>query len=112
MFIVKLGIPVRAASLWRPIQHQPKRIEVRTAARVLSGVSHRRTHFAAAEMTNDSIAPAEDAEARNVGVISVYVGTCVLGGRVRNKRKVRKAALLLVFDETLDRGTGRDDHSR
>src|SRR5437868_3982045 len=38
MFIVKLRIPVPATSLWRQIEHQPKRIEVRTAARILSGV--------------------------------------------------------------------------
>src|ERR1051326_1101291 len=105
MFIVKLGIPIRATSFRRAIQHQPERIEVWATARRLSWVGHRRAHFAAVEVTNDSIPPAEHAEARNIGVFRAHVGTRVLAGHVRNKNKVPKAALLLVFDEPSDRRT-------
>src|SRR5437868_5174994 len=85
--IVELGIPVRATSLWRPIQHQPERIKIRTATRILSRVGHRRAHFGAVEVANDSIAPAEDAEAGDVGVFRAHVGPCVLTGQVRNERE-------------------------
>ena len=80
----------------------------RARKRILSGVSHRRAHFAAVEMMNVPIAPAEDAKSRNVGVFRAYVGPCVLTGPVRTERKVRETALLLVLDEPLDWRTGRN----
>jgi hypothetical protein len=55
-------------------------------------------------MTNHSVAPAEHAEAGNIGVFRVHASACVRAGRVRSKSKIRKTALLLVFDQTLDGG--------
>ena len=75
--VLQLRIPIRAATSRRKVQHQPERIQVRPAARILSGVGHRTAHLAGVEVTNDSVAPAEDAEARDVGVFRIDIGTCV-----------------------------------
>src|SRR5262249_1299688 len=108
LFILKLGIPLRTASLWGQIQHQPERIDVRSTTRILARVRHRCAHFSTVEVSNDSLAKREDAEAGNVGVLRIYVGPSVLAVDIRKEREVREAALLPVFDQALDGGTGSD----
>jgi hypothetical protein len=39
----------------------------------LSGIGHRAAHLAAVKVADDSIAPAEDAEAGDIGVLGVYI---------------------------------------
>ena len=44
--VIQLRIPIRTAGSRRQVQHQPERIQVRPAAWILSGVSHRTAHLA------------------------------------------------------------------
>jgi hypothetical protein len=49
LFVIELElrVPVRAATFRRQIQHQPKRVEVWSTARILSWVGHRTAQFSA-----------------------------------------------------------------
>jgi hypothetical protein len=40
----------------------------------------------------DSIAPAEDAEAWDIGIFGVHIGVSVLAGLIGNERQIREAA--------------------
>jgi hypothetical protein len=74
----------------------------------LSRIGHLSAHLAAVEVADDSIAPAENAEARDIGVFGVYVGASVLAGPIGNERQIREAALILVFEQALDGRAGSD----
>ena len=106
--VIKLRIPVRAAALRRQVQHQPERIQVWGSTRILSGVCHRSAHLAAVDLADDSIALVEDAEAGDIGVVSVDVGASVFAGAIGEERQISEAALILIIEEALDRRTGRD----
>jgi hypothetical protein len=102
VLVIELWIPVRAAALRRQVQHKPKRVEVRRAARILSGIGHCSAHLAAIEVADDSVAPAEDTEAGDISVLGPYVGASVLAGPIGNERQIREAALILVIDQALN----------
>jgi hypothetical protein len=53
-------------------------------------------------MAGGSIAPAEDAEAGDIGVFVVHVGASVLAGPIGNERQICEAVLILVIDQALD----------
>ena len=59
-------------------------------------------------MADDSIALGEDAEAGDIGVVSVEVGASVFAGPIGEERQISEAALILIIDEAPDRRTGRD----
>jgi len=100
--VIEFRIPVRTATFRRQVQHQPERIKVWPAARILSGICHRSTHLGAVEMVYDYIAPVENAEARDIGVFRVYVGAGVVAGPIGNERQICEPALILVIDQALD----------
>src|SRR5215475_4160421 len=108
MPVLQPGVPSRAAAFGGPVEHQPEGIRVGGAARVLSRIGHRIAHLAAVEVANNSIAPGEDPEARNISVFGVDVSAGVVAGHVGNKRQVRKATLRIVVREPLD-GRARGD---
>ena len=96
-------MPIRAAAFRRQVQHQPERIDVRRATRILSRVGHRTAHLAAVKVTDDSIAPGEDAEAGDIGVFGADVGAGVVAGHIGHEWKIGEAALLLVREQPIDR---------
>ena len=73
MSVLKLGIPVGAAAFRSQIQHQPERIKIGRAARILSRVRHRAAHLSAVEVPDDTITASEDAESGNIRVVRVDV---------------------------------------
>src|ERR1022692_3735744 len=78
VIVLKLRVPVGAATFLRQIQHQPKRIEVWGTAGILSGVGHRTAHLTTVEVANCSVTPGENTEAWYVGVAGIDVGACVI----------------------------------
>src|SRR5262249_55698886 len=100
--VVQLRIPACAASFRGQVQQQPERIEIRTAARVLSGICHSCAHLSAIEMSDGLAATVENAESWDVGVFVANIRARVFARRIGNERQVGEPPLLLVVDEPLD----------
>lgn len=62
MPVVEFRIPVGATTFRREVQHEPERIRVWRAPRVLAGVGHRPAHLTAVEVAHNSVAQIEQAE--------------------------------------------------
>src|ERR1039457_5085713 len=59
-------------------------------------------------MMYDYIAPAEDAEAGDIGVFGVYVGASVVAGPIGNEWQIGETALIPIIDQALDGRAGSD----
>src|SRR3954464_6295313 len=70
--ITELRIPIRAAAFRRGVEQCPQRIEIRRATRILSGIG-RRTHLAAPEMADRSVATRERIVGGYVGITSADI---------------------------------------
>ena len=55
MHVLKLGIPVSAATARRQVQHQPQRIEIRGAAGILTWIRHSAAKLATIKMADDAV---------------------------------------------------------
>src|SRR3954469_19645689 len=53
--VAQLRIPVRAAAFRRGVEQRPERIEIRRAARILSGIGGGAVHFAAPEVADGAV---------------------------------------------------------
>ena len=71
--VLQLWVPVGATPFRRKVQHQPQRIDIRRAARILTRVGHRGAYLAAIEVVNLSALPVEDAEAGDIRVLRTHV---------------------------------------
>src|SRR5262249_57756315 len=54
--VIEFRIPVLAASLGRGVEDRPERIDVGSAAWILSGIGHRAAHLGGPEMADRAVA--------------------------------------------------------
>ncbi|MGC2661925.1 MAG: hypothetical protein WA324_28530 [Bryobacteraceae bacterium] len=76
----------------------------------MSGIGHVTTHLDGVEVADGSIAPGKHAKATNIVIVGSDIAARMLTGHVGYEREVRKATLLLVLDEPLDRRSRGGDH--
>src|SRR5689334_21680556 len=96
--VAQTRIPVLAPSFGRGVQNGPERIQIGRTARILTGISGGKSHFAAPEMTDHSVAAREHVVARHVRVVPADVIARVVARNIRINPVPGPAARLLGAD--------------
>jgi hypothetical protein len=106
--VLELRVPVGSATSRRQIQHQPKRVEVWSTARVLAGIGHRSAQFAAVVMVSLAVASGEDAKAGYVSVVRIDIRAGLVAGHIGDKGEIREATQFLEVQQPIDGRAGRN----
>ena len=80
--VVQLGIPIGAAAFRRAIEKRPERIDIRSAAWILSGIRHLATHLSTPEVADLAVTAGEHIQRRDIAVFRTHIGARVVAAGI------------------------------